>query len=236
MNEISWLEYSSGGVPASKIFEMVLDDLEVLIAKSEGTGAANTQREVCFIGLISYFEAFCKDLFASTINIVPSLLSNLKVAGYNISTDLTNVALYKNNVEHKLGFLVAENFDFGTAKTINNLYGALLVITPFSKEQIKTFDDMLRDRNLIVHHSGIYTLKYIEQSKIIDKKPDENAFFQSLMLSKDATLERLAFIKGIAKKMSNSVSKNLADYCSKEGVTLTDEQNKAIKYLCWDGE
>jgi hypothetical protein len=62
-----------------------------------------------------------------------------------------------------LGFLLAEKYDFGTPKRINALFNALLKITPFGREDAKRYAALLRDRNLLVHHGGVYTLAYLEQ-------------------------------------------------------------------------
>ena len=43
--------------------------------------------------------------------------------------------------------LLAEKFDFGTPQRVNALYGSLLTVTPFSKDEASTYDRILRDRH-----------------------------------------------------------------------------------------
>jgi hypothetical protein len=86
--EPSWLDYFSGGVPMAEVFRITLKDLRAISQSvSEPSTGINRFQELCFIGLISYFEAFCKDHFASLINIEPHLVSNLKANGQNVEVD-----------------------------------------------------------------------------------------------------------------------------------------------------
>ncbi len=63
------------------------------------------------------------------------------------------------SVVHRLGSLVAEQFDFGAAKKINGLFLDLVAISPFSKDEEVRYTQLLNDRNLLVHHGGIVTIK-----------------------------------------------------------------------------
>lgn len=54
--------------------------------------------------------------------------------------------------EGQIGFIIGERLDFGTAKEINAPYTRLLKVTPFSKDEMQHFAELLRDRNLFVHH------------------------------------------------------------------------------------
>jgi hypothetical protein len=139
-NELSCLEYFPGGVPPGVLFKYTLDDLiKVCESCEESQGAVNRKLELVVIGLMSYFEAFCKDHFSSIINIEPSLLGLLNKNGQNTLIDASSILLYENNVLHKIGSIVSEQYDFGTAKKINALYGSLLKITPFSKKNLYNF-------------------------------------------------------------------------------------------------
>ncbi|MGP8049604.1 MAG: hypothetical protein ACLPYB_03245 [Desulfobaccales bacterium] len=58
------LDYFVGGLPAAILFKMSLDDINTLINKSEDDKEAyglNAVAEICLIGLVSYFEGFCKN-------------------------------------------------------------------------------------------------------------------------------------------------------------------------------
>ena len=169
------LDYFSGGVPADAVFWSVLEDIRKISAQF-----ANPERgiqrlqEICFVGSISYFEAFCKDHFASLINIEPSLVERLREAGQDVTIDASAVALYGTGVVSRLGFLVAEKYDFGTAKKINALYSALLKVSPFSTDEAHAYSRLLGDRNLFVHHGGTYTLSYVMTNREFSKGENES--------------------------------------------------------------
>ena len=60
-SDILTLDYFTGGIPAGMLFLGNIDNLKGLVDDSEiEEGHLNTSAEVCFIGLISYFESFCK--------------------------------------------------------------------------------------------------------------------------------------------------------------------------------
>ena len=58
---------------------------------------------------------------------------------------------------------IAEQFDFGSARAINGIFLDLIGISPFSKAEASKYDQLLNDRNLLVHHAGIYTVRYASQ-------------------------------------------------------------------------
>lgn len=68
------LDFFLGGVPAGAIFslevEQIVKGMKVLHKKEI---YYQTFLELGFIGLVSYFEAFCKGHFVSIINICPNL-------------------------------------------------------------------------------------------------------------------------------------------------------------------
>jgi len=73
---------------ASGSVQLSVEQIQRLLA-GKGRGATRScLEEICFIGLVSYFEAFCRDCFASLINICQTaLLSDLPSKDYNISID-----------------------------------------------------------------------------------------------------------------------------------------------------
>ena len=91
---VTWLDYSSGGVPVGQSFKMVLTDLREIIDSSSEESGINRLNEICLFGLTSYFEAFCKDQFATLINIVPDLIRNLKKSGQDVFIDASHIVLY----------------------------------------------------------------------------------------------------------------------------------------------
>ena len=192
--------------------------------------------EICFIGLIAYFEAFCKDHFASILNIEPTLLETLRQKGQDTRIDPACLLGFQDEWNFRLGFLVAENYDFGTAQKINALYSALLKVTPFSKDEANFYDNMLKDRNLLVHHGGIFTLSYIEQNK---KSFDENPtrpFFDSIVVNAKYFDKRLNFIESMAKKILKSTNMALESYVAGLGVSYSSERRKAMDVFLWWGD
>jgi hypothetical protein len=148
------LEYFSGGVPTGESFRGTLAEIDgISAADDQEAGMINRLQELCFIGLFSYFEAFCKDFFAALVNIEPTLIVNLKAAGQDVAIDAEHVALYGEECGRRIGFILVSKYDFGTPKKINALFGALLKITPFNVSEAAQFDRLLLDRHLLVHLS-----------------------------------------------------------------------------------
>lgn len=145
--ELTWLDYFSGGVPTGEYFRMTLEDLRKLVAPTGGE-FSRTLIEVCYIGLVSYFEAFCKDHFAAIVNILPTTAIRLRDKGQDTMVDVAVLLRTKADLTSQVGFLLAEKFDFGTPQKVNALYGALVTVTPFSKDEASTYDRILRDRHL----------------------------------------------------------------------------------------
>lgn len=229
----NWLDYFSGGVPTGEYFRMTLDDLSKTVSQS--AQRASRVNEVCFIGLVSYFEAFCKDHFASILNIEPTLLAELRDNGQDTHIDPARLLQFHDNWIIRLGFLVAEKFDFGTAQKINALYGALLKITPFAKDEAKYYEGILRDRNLFVHHGGTLTLTYSSQNKVSAENKLSRPFFDSLVVTPAYFDERLEFIKSVARKILKATHSALHDHIEKSGISYPPERLKALDaFLWWD--
>lgn len=213
------------------MFKVTLDDLQELleiVPKKEGLDRIDRGSEILFVGLISYFEGFLKEVFASAINIDNTLLHNLGKNGQDVSIDSRRLLVYGENVYKKLGFVVSERFDFGTAKKINSLYLALLNVSPFSKDAVKQFDRLLTDRNLIVHHGSNYTLSYLEQTKIASI---ENAYWNCLIVDKEYFRDAFKFIEETSNKLLKSVSTALHSGLTSEGLRSMQVQIEAAAAL-----
>jgi hypothetical protein len=185
---------------------------------------------------VSYFEAFCKDHFASILNIEPRLLENLKRQGQDITIDSAQLLLFDQEWSCKLGFLIAEKYDFGTAQKINALYCGLLKISPFSKDEANFYEQFLRDRNLLVHHGGIYTSSYLQQQKTTDSEVRNRAFSHSLVVTKDYFMDRLSFIGQISRKLLKASHSSLTNYLRENSIECTVERRKAIDSFLWWGK
>jgi hypothetical protein len=227
------LDHFAGGVPAKVIFEMNIADLNRVIELCSAEKRTHEKAlEVCFIALISYFEAFMKDHFASIINICPSLLDELRNNGQDVTINSSDLLLLKENHINRIGFILAEKYDFGTAGKTNSLYMALLKLSPFGKDQKDKFDRLLSDRNLIAHHGGIFTLSYSRQ-KLETKDIAHNMFMNSLIISSDYFFEALEEIKGLVEKTASATHQKLSEHIKKSKIPLTSERRKALKALTW---
>lgn len=131
------LDYSDffiGAVPPYALFRLWFDDLRILVSSSsEHHDLSNTTAEVCVIGLAAHFEAFCKNQFAGIINIWPYTLQRFCNARGNVSVEVRDILTIIEDVDYKLGSLLAERYDFGSAKLINGMFTDLLNVTPFSR-------------------------------------------------------------------------------------------------------
>ncbi|OFW27223.1 MAG: hypothetical protein A3H97_22935 [Acidobacteria bacterium RIFCSPLOWO2_02_FULL_65_29] len=234
-NEPSWLEYFSGGVPTGEYFRMTLQDLRELatMETDEGWTGLDRVHQLCFIGLLCYFEAFCKDHFAALINIEPTLVSNLKMRGQDVAIDATDVLLYGGAIGTRVGFVLSEKYDFGTAQKINALFSALLRITPFGKDETESYALLLQDRNLLVHHGGTYTLSYLRQRQLLGDKLRNDAFYNSRQLASDDVVAGIAFIEAIARKLLSASHAALKIHAQAAGIVYSTERQKALDATLW---
>ena len=233
----SWLEYFSGGVPTCEYFRIILKELRAIAqSKDEPSNGNDLLQALCFIGLMSYFEAFCKDHFASLINLEPRLISNLKTNNQNVDVDSTRVVLYAEGITHRIGFVLAEKYDFGTAQKINAFFRALLNVTPFDTDEAANYGELLRDRNLLVHHGGTFTLSYLEQTSSFSCKLQEQAFVHSRAVQRRDVMSAIDFVEGIARKLIRASHRALIEYLLKEDIHYVGERQKALDALLWCGD
>ena len=235
MKEVNWLEFFSGGVPTGEYFRMTVQDVDEVAKASKKKKGINRTLELCLIGLVSYFEAFCKDHFASIVNIIPELLNELRILKFDISIDATRALLLEDKLNYRFGFLLAEQYDFGTAKKINSNYGAILKVTPFSKKEVREYDKILSDRNLIVHHGGVITLRYEEQ--ILKRKSVEaRAYFDSVVIDEASYKKSRVFFLNMAQKILLSTHSAMKSYVNDKNIEIDSERNKAIDSFLWWGD
>ncbi|MEA2206910.1 MAG: hypothetical protein QOE77_3686 [Blastocatellia bacterium] len=231
----TWLDYFAGGVPTGGYFRITTESLrELTHLQPNRAGVVVRLHEICLIGLMAYFEAFCKDHFASVINIEPRLVNSLKANGQSVTIEATNVLLFGKDIERRIGFLLAEKFDFGSAQKINALFGALLKVTPFNKKEAQTYNRLLRDRNLLVHHGGTFTLTYLED--LVDsKRIRSDAFFHSVVININELSGAITFIEEIAKKLLRASHASILDFLLRSPKRYSAERQKALDALVyWD--
>ena len=204
-----------GRIPPFLLFEMEYHSLCALVEthKNEKFNdkffeKPNSATEVAWIGLVAHFEAFCKHQFAAIANIFPALLSTFTSKRGQATVRLSDVLSLYGKFEKNIGFVVAEQYDFGSAEMINSLFRDLLVVTPFSKDESKKFSTILLKRHLLVHHAGIYTLQYLKEDSIPDDIK-ERAFHDSIVISTENYHEMSDFLFEIARKITQVTARAL---------------------------
>ncbi len=228
----STLDFFAGGVPAGAIFQLTAKEIKKLLNAKPPEALGNTLEEMCFIGLVSYFEAFCRDCFASLLNICPQLLQRLKAKSYDVNIDSIAALEMQDNLPFQIGCLVAERFDFGSTKKINALYTALVGITPFSKDEEKVYGTVLSDRNLLVHHGGIFTHSYFHQRIGITIEKNR-IFVDSLKIQADYVDARFTFLYGMAKKIVTACDKAMAAQIEAGDIVIESKATGALKMFSW---
>jgi hypothetical protein len=226
------LDFFIAGVPALGVFEMQAIHLAGLVrsAKKDNLNRLNIVAEVALIGLCAYFEAFCKAHFASLINICPETLRNLVERRTNATVSLKHIVTIRREIGTKLGNLISEEYDFGSAKEINGLYQDLLRISPFSAHEAKKYSRFLSDRNLLVHHGGVFTYKYSSQ-QFAQRTAPGLPHWDSLVIGQEEFDHWNYFVVGMATKIATTSQSALEGFIARENLTTTPEQTKAIRAL-----
>lgn len=226
-------DYFVGGQPAGILFTMKAADLHEIIERTTWPGLSHRVTEVCFIGLVAHFEAFCKDHFASLINICPQLLEPFKERGnHDVAVDATHLLSVSGDPTKKLGSLLSEKYNFGTAQRVNSLYSDLIMITPFSKDEKRRYDEILNDRNLLVHHGGTYTLKYAKQLPPDSPyRTPEHAFQRPLFVDRDRFMSASALLTEVVRKTCRASQGALDRFIDGHNVRLSKEAEHARDYL-----
>jgi hypothetical protein len=232
------LEFFIAGLPARIIFGMdSRNALELVNDSKRSKDESRRDRlvEVCLIGLASYFEAFCKNQFASIINICPQTLYKFTQRRDNATVKLPHLVSLIGEIDHKLGSLLAEEYDFGSSRTINSLYFDLLGITPLSKDEEDLYTQFLNDRNLLVHHGGVYTIRYHGQR--FRTQPIRNlVHWNSLTVSPEDFRKWHGFLNALVDKIADSSLKALNEFVTREHISLKRVNKKAIFYLAWKND
>ncbi|GAB3099628.1 hypothetical protein [Lysobacter terrae] len=232
-SKVTALEYFAGGVPAGAIFKTRVEDLRY-IASLYDQQRAQSILELAYIGLTAYFESFCKDQFGSLISIAPTLTKDLAKKGQDTTIDIALITNDPTELKHRIGFYLSEKFDFGTPQKVNSLFGALISITPFSAKELKNFDRILHDRNLLVHHGGTYTTSYLRQTRktITDGQP-VRAFWDGIAITPEKFAKDCDFVEGIAREMVIQCHKAVSSHIKVQGITMGVERRKAMNFLTW---
>jgi hypothetical protein len=174
-----------GRIPPFLFFEMQYHSLFYLVEAHNDDPYYKTQNpasEIATIGLVAHFEAFCKHHFAAIANVHPALLQAFCIKRGEPKIEISTLLSFDSKLENSLGFVLAEQYDFGSAKMINGLFRDLLMVTPFSDDEAKSFDGILQKRNLLVHHAGFYTLQHLKEHSL-PEEIKERAFRDAIIIS-----------------------------------------------------
>jgi hypothetical protein len=237
-NTVDALDFFIAGLPARIIYGMDSENVANLVDSSQRRYSENTRDrlvEVCFIGLAAYFEAFCKNQFAAIVNICPQTLNNFTLRRDNSTIKLSHLVKMSGDLNRRLGALLAEEYDFGSARTINSLYFDLLRITPFSKDEEDQYTLFLNDRNLLVHHGGIYTIKYHSQ-RFRTQPVTGLVHWDSLVVTAKDFKKWRRFLNTLVDKIADNSLKALTSFIGTEGIQLKRVNKKAVSYLGWKND
>ncbi len=228
---MDYSQYLSAGVPTFGYFRLRVDELKRISAQANKL--FNFESELCIIGLAAYFESFCKDQFAAIINICPETLKPF-VNNRDLMISGKNILHLIQTFPYKLGFVVAEEYDFGSAKSINGLFCDLLRITPFSKSEMGRYSEFLNDRNLLVHHGGVFTLKYASQKFDAPDDIEAQSHYHSLTPKTEDVEAWGKFLLDLAEKIARASQAALLQFVNENGIDLDEERKKAIESFTWD--
>ncbi len=215
-----------GGIPPFLLFEMEYRSLFALVEHHKTDllfKKANPATEAGLISLVAHFEALCKHQFASLINIHPKILKTFSERRGQASIKLSDLVSLWGQLEESMGFVVAEQYDFGSAELINGLFRDLLSVTPFSKDESEKYNSILMKRHLLVHHAGFYTLQYLKGNSVPEKIRDL-AFKDSVLVSTEDYHEMSDFLFDMAMKITRvtvgALKRELDIGGSNEGFTI----------------
>jgi hypothetical protein len=225
--KLEWQDYYTGGIPPLAFFHERTEEINRLAASAPQQNGVVL--EICFIGLASYFEAYCKAQFAAIINICPQVLEEF-AENREVTVRLKQLLTIVPDINYRLGSLLSEEFNFGSAKSVNGLFHDILNVTPFSKDEMKRFAAFINDRNLLVHHGGIFTFKY-KRRKFTDKLKSDMAQRKSLVISKQDIEEWANFLWHIAEKLAKSIQPRLEELMLRKIIEIDPERATAISGL-----
>lgn len=227
------LEFHAGGLPAGIIFDIQVADareLAVTLPRDKGD-LGRPAAEFALIGLVAYFEGFCKNHTASILNICPQLAGELAERGRDIRLRSVDILDHAHDLSTLFGSLVVENIDFGTAKAINSFYRDLLGITPLSKREADRFHALLADRNLIVHHGNIFTPNYSREGFIRREAGRSRNFVDGLDVTPEAALAAAQFLHALSIKLRKGSRAALEAFLRKGHMRLPKPNRDAADEL-----
>lgn len=230
---LSAIEFFPGGVPPAPLVQMHIEDLMEVVRDQTSQRYAKEVAALATIGLVAYFEAFSKDLFASMVNIDPSLLEELRKHQFDTTIDSSNLLLLESASIHQFGPLLAEKASMGTPKEINRAFYCALQVTMLNRGDVRFLDHLLLDRHLLVHHGGLITARY-HRTLLKRRSVSARLHFDSIVVEGEVFLSHARRLLSIAEQMSNTSATALRKRAKQEGSNLASPaQERAVSYLDW---
>jgi hypothetical protein len=95
---------------------------------------------------------------------------------------------------------------------------------------------LLSDRNLLVHHGGIYTQSYLKQ-RILTTSGLSRVFMDSLQIDEPYLAKRTNFLLRIARKITKTCKSALDEKVKGNEIALTASSKRALKLFdYWDND
>jgi hypothetical protein len=229
--------FSGGNLPPGFYFSLRLQDLWLIIDNTSTHVIVNVS-DLAYIGMVGYAECFFKDHFAAAINIVPELVKNLPDTKIDAALLVDSWRAPGNPLQNQLGFYLAEKRDFGSAKEVNARYCALLQVSPFTTEGRRTYDRILENRNLLVHHGGVYTTSVAQIfNRILDRSvaaavTDETLrrpFKDTLKIDPQTFRDDASFLREVAGKLVENSYQAIKSYVQENQIELSGVQAEALE-------
>jgi hypothetical protein len=107
-----------------------------------------------------------------------------------------------------------------------------LDVTPFSTSEVSRMSELLNDRNLLVHHGGIFTLNYSRERSLSVTAP--GAFWNSVIFTRTTYLQWQFFLLGAARKLASVTTQGLEAFVEGNVIELDTEAVAAMEFLPLD--
>lgn len=228
--EIEWQKFYLGEVPPLSFFFERTTEIKRLAASSTSESETNILCELCLIGLAAYFEAYCKAQFGAIVNIYPPILQKFVEQNEECTLKVKDMLGIMPDINYRIGSLLSEQLDFGSAKEINKWFCSLLGVTPFSKPEKKRYDEFLKQRNLLAHHGGIFTMKY-QLQKLKKNQLSVIAHRGSLVINKEDIQSWSEFLWAVAQKIGNITQRALEKELETKKIELDGNRPLALALL-----
>lgn len=127
-----------------------------------------------------------------------------------------------------LGFLLAQKYEVGNPKSVNALFTDLLGVTPFAAKERERYERLIDDRNLLVHHGGIYKSGGKIRSAV---KEGVRVFYDSVRIPRSDFGASAFFVEGMVRKTVEVTEKALQEFISDHKIVLEEERRDVLQWV-----